>query len=70
MYADARALERDFGFVTKITLRERPRRFAEYIKSIKVDVSFVKTPWPTGPFAEKALLSRSGYSFKTAMSLM
>lgn len=32
-YADATALERDFGFVPKITLREGLRRFAEWHKS-------------------------------------
>ena len=31
-YADATALERDFGFVPKITLREGLRRFAEWYK--------------------------------------
>ena len=31
-YADASALERDFGFVPKITLREGLRRFAEWYK--------------------------------------
>jgi nucleoside-diphosphate-sugar epimerase len=29
-YADASALERDFGFVPKITLREGLRKFAEW----------------------------------------
>ena len=32
-YADATALERDFGFVPKITLREGLRKFAEWYKS-------------------------------------
>lgn len=32
-YADATALERDFGFTPKITLREGLRRFAEWYKS-------------------------------------
>ena len=32
-YADASALERDFGFVPKITLREGLRKFAEWYKS-------------------------------------
>ena len=32
-YADASALERDFGFVPQITLREGLRRFAEWYKS-------------------------------------
>ena len=32
-YADASALERDFGFVPKITLREGLREFAEWYKS-------------------------------------
>ncbi len=32
-YADASALERDFGFVPKITLREGLRHFAEWYKS-------------------------------------
>ena len=32
-YADATALERDFGFVPKITLKEGLRRFAEWYKS-------------------------------------
>jgi nucleoside-diphosphate-sugar epimerase len=32
-YADATALERDFGFVPKTTLREGLRRFAEWYKS-------------------------------------
>lgn len=31
-YADAFALERDFGFVPKITLREGLRKFAEWYK--------------------------------------
>jgi nucleoside-diphosphate-sugar epimerase len=31
-YADATALERDFGFVQKITLREGLRKFAELYK--------------------------------------
>lgn len=31
-YADARALERDFGFMPKITLREGLRKFAEWYK--------------------------------------
>ena len=31
-YADASALERDFGFVPKITLREGLRQFAEWYK--------------------------------------
>ena len=29
-YADATALERDFGFIPKITLREGLRKFAEW----------------------------------------
>jgi hypothetical protein len=33
MYADATALERDFGFTPKITLREGLRKFAEWYKS-------------------------------------
>ena len=32
-YADASALERDFGFTPKITLREGLRKFAEWYKS-------------------------------------
>ena len=32
-YADANALERDFGFVPKITLREGLRKYAEWYKS-------------------------------------
>ena len=32
-YADATALERDFGFTPKITLREGLRKFAEWYKS-------------------------------------
>ena len=32
-YADATALEKDFGFTPKITLREGLRRFAEWYKS-------------------------------------
>ena len=35
-YADASALERDFGFVPKITLREGLRRFAEWYKNYYV----------------------------------
>ena len=31
-YADATALERDFGFTPKITLREGLRKFAEWYK--------------------------------------
>ena len=31
-YADAAALERDFGFTPKITLREGLRKFAEWYK--------------------------------------
>ena len=31
-YADATALERDFGFTPKITLREGLRHFAEWYK--------------------------------------
>ena len=31
-YADSSALERDFGFVPKITLREGLRKFAEWYK--------------------------------------
>ena len=31
-YADATALERDFGFVPKITLREGLRKFAEWYR--------------------------------------
>ena len=31
-YADASALERDFGFTPKITLREGLRKFAEWYK--------------------------------------
>ena len=31
-YADASALERDFGFVPKITLRERLRQFEQWHK--------------------------------------
>jgi nucleoside-diphosphate-sugar epimerase len=31
-YADATALERDFGFTPKITLREELRKFAEWYK--------------------------------------
>ena len=31
-YADATALERDFGFVPKVTLRDGLRRFAEWYK--------------------------------------
>lgn len=39
-YADASALERDFGFVPKITLREGLRKFAEWYKAyycLKID---------------------------------
>ena len=32
-YADATALERDFGFTPKITLREGLRKFAEWYKA-------------------------------------
>jgi len=32
-YADATALERDFGFTSKITLREGHRHFAEWYKA-------------------------------------
>ena len=32
-YADATALERDFGFTPKITLREGLRKFAEWYAS-------------------------------------
>jgi nucleoside-diphosphate-sugar epimerase len=32
-YADATALERDFGFTPKITLREGLRQFAEWYKA-------------------------------------
>ena len=32
-YADATALERDFGFTPKITLREGLRAFAQWYKS-------------------------------------
>jgi len=32
-YADATALERDFGFTPKITLREGLRKFAEWYKN-------------------------------------
>lgn len=32
-YADATALERDFGFTPRITLREGLRKFAEWYKS-------------------------------------
>ena len=32
-YTDASALERDFGFTPKITLREGFRKFAEWYKS-------------------------------------
>jgi nucleoside-diphosphate-sugar epimerase len=32
-YADASALERDFGFVPKVTLREGLRKFAEWYRS-------------------------------------
>ena len=35
-YADATALERDFGFTPKITLREGLRRFAEWYRSFYV----------------------------------
>ena len=35
-YADATALERDFGFVPKITLREGLRKFAEWYASYYV----------------------------------
>ena len=35
-YADASALERDFGFVPKITLREGLRKFAEWYKAFYV----------------------------------
>jgi len=31
-YADATALERDFGFTPKITLREGLRKFAEWYR--------------------------------------
>jgi nucleoside-diphosphate-sugar epimerase len=31
-YADASALERDFGFTPKITLREGLRKFAEWYR--------------------------------------
>ena len=34
-YADAGALERDFGFVPKITLREGLRKFAEWYKTFR-----------------------------------
>ena len=36
-YADASALERDFGFVPKITLREGLRKFAEWYKTMTGD---------------------------------
>ena len=36
-YADATALERDFGFVPKITLREGLRKFAEWYRDFYVD---------------------------------
>lgn len=32
IYADTSALERDFGFTPKITLREGLRKFAEWYK--------------------------------------
>lgn len=32
-YADAEALEHDFGFTPKITLREALRKFAEWYKA-------------------------------------
>ena len=32
-YADSTALERDFGFTPKITLREGLRKFAEWYKA-------------------------------------
>jgi nucleoside-diphosphate-sugar epimerase len=35
-YADATALERDFGFTPKITLREGLRKFAEWYASYYV----------------------------------
>ncbi len=36
-YADASALERDFGFTPKITLREGLRKFAEWYKNYYID---------------------------------
>ena len=38
-YADATALERDFGFTPKITLREGLRKFAEWYKLYFIDVN-------------------------------
>ena len=42
-YADATALERDFGFTPKITLREGLRKFAEWYKATMVDNRHQKT---------------------------
>ncbi len=39
-YADATALEKDFGFTPKITLREGLRKFAEWYKDFPANVNF------------------------------
>lgn len=42
-YADASALERDFGFVPKITLREGLRKFAEWYKEYYKPLAYKET---------------------------